>query len=87
MWLLFMDLFAVLSLFSHTDLMKRPCLAVKACQQHEYLFVLYIEKLLKQQFLYFDVLNFPRDYFTPLNLRRKKMPLHTSAKYGLWLYC
>ena len=27
--------------------MKWPCLAVKACQQHTYLIVLYIEKLLK----------------------------------------
>ena len=27
--------------------MKWPCLDVKACQQHKYLFVLYIEKLLK----------------------------------------
>ena len=33
--------------FSHTDLMKWPCLAVKACQQHKYLIVLYMEKLLK----------------------------------------
>ena len=33
--------------FSHTDLMKQPCLAVKACQQHKYLIVLYTEKLLK----------------------------------------
>ena len=33
--------------FSHTDLMKWPCLTLKACQQHKYLFVLYIEKLLK----------------------------------------
>ena len=33
--------------FSHTDLMKQPCLAVKACQEHKYLIVLYIEKLLK----------------------------------------
>ena len=33
--------------FSHTDLMMQPCLAVKACQQHKYLIVLYIEKLLK----------------------------------------
>ena len=33
--------------FSHTDLMKQPCLAVKACQQHKYLIVLYIEKSLK----------------------------------------
>ena len=31
----------------HTDLMKWPCLTVKACQQHKYLIVLYIEKLLK----------------------------------------
>ena len=33
--------------FSHTDLMKWPCLAVKACQQHKYLIVLYTEKLLR----------------------------------------
>ena len=33
----------------HTDLMKWPCLAVKACQQQKYLIVLYIEKLLKHK--------------------------------------
>ena len=34
--------------------MKWPCLAVKACQQHKYLIVLYIEKLLKHVELCFD---------------------------------
>ena len=29
--------------------MKQPCLAVKACQQHKYLIVLYIEKSLKHK--------------------------------------
>ena len=32
--------------FSHTDLMKRPCKAVKACQQPNYFTVLYLEKSL-----------------------------------------
>ena len=35
--------------------MKWPCLAVKACQQYKYLIVLYIEKLLKQGKLCYNI--------------------------------
>ena len=44
---LYGKMFFHMETFSHTDLMKQPCLAVKACQQHKYLIVLYKEKLLK----------------------------------------
>ena len=48
--------------------MKWPCLAVKACQQHKYLFVLYIEKYLNVDqgvlpffnYLYIDLIDLIR---------------------------
>ena len=61
--------------FSHTDLMKQPCLAVKACQQHKYLFVLYIEKLLKHN------INRMRGLIKLLQQRYGKIAIETYRKW------
>ena len=61
--------------FSHTVLMKWPCLAVKACQQYKYLIVLYIEKLLKHN------INRMRGLIKLLQQRYGKITIKTYRKW------
>ena len=55
--------------------MKWPCLAVKACQQHKYLIVLYIEKLLKHN------INGMRGLIKLLQQRYGKIAIETYRKW------
>ena len=58
--------------------MKWPCLAVKTCQQHKFLIVLYIEKLLKHKDLYFQLKDEERE---TLDVDFGLYPDITKARY------